>query len=59
MYLKEHNPASVRKQQGSKTSSQGTEATKWQGQDGTPQIFKIYLVPENQLETFTSVNAML
>lgn len=59
MYLQEHNPASMREQQGSKTSSQGTEATKQQGQVGTPQIFKIYLVPENQLETFPLVNAML
>lgn len=39
----------MREQQGSKTSSQGTEAAKQQGKVGTPQIFKIYLVPENQL----------
>lgn len=52
MYLKERNPASTREQQWSKTSLQGTEATKRQGQVETPQIFKIYLVPENQLETF-------
>lgn len=49
----------MREQQGSKASSQGTEVTKQQGEVGTPQIFKIYLVPENQLETFPLVNAML